>query len=169
MPARSRSATASIPIGPLVSDELQAGDGLSRSRTAARRQGRHRRQPGRRSGILRAAAVLTDTKPDMSVIREEIFGPVVCAIPFDDDDLDRIASTANDTPYGLAASIWTRDLGIAHKLARRVKAGTVWINTHNFGDPALPFGGFKQSGWGREMGFEAIELYTEVKAIAAAL
>ena len=81
----------------------------------------------------------------MSVIREEIFGPVVCAIPFDDDDLDRIASTANDTSYGLAASIWTRDLGVAHKLARRIKAGTVWINTHNFDDPALPFGGYKQS------------------------
>ena len=103
----------------------------------------------------------------MAVVREEIFGPVVCAIPFDDDDLDRIARTANDTPYGLAASIWTRDLGTAHKLARRIKAGTVWINTHNFGDPALPFGGFKQSGWGREMGYEAIELYTEVKAVAA--
>ena len=112
---------------------------------------------------------MTDTKPDMSVIREEIFGPVVCAIPFDDDDLDRIARTANDTSYGLAASIWTRDLGIAHKLARRIKAGTVWINTHNFGDPALPFGGYKQFGWGREMGYEAIELYTEVKAVAAAL
>jgi len=113
--------------------------------------------------------VLTDTKPEMSVIREEIFGPVVCAIPFDDDDLDRIARAANDTTYGLAASIWTRDLGTAHKLARRIKAGTVWINTHNFGDPALPFGGYKQSGWGREMGYEAIELYTEVKAVAAAL
>jgi acyl-CoA reductase-like NAD-dependent aldehyde dehydrogenase len=69
----------------------------------------------------------------------------------------------------LAASIWTRDLGIAHKLARRIKAGTVWVNTHNFGDPALPFGGYKQSGWGREMGYEAIELYTEVKAVVAAL
>jgi phenylacetaldehyde dehydrogenase len=107
--------------------------------------------------------VLTDAKPGMSAIREEIFGPVVCAIPFDDDDLDRIARTANDTSYGLAASIWTRDLGTAHKLARRIKAGTVWINTDNFGDPALPFGGYKQSGWGREMGYEAIELYTEVK------
>jgi phenylacetaldehyde dehydrogenase len=120
-------------------------------------------------GYFVQPTVLTDTKPEMSVIREEIFGPVVCAIPFDDDDLDRIARTANDTSYGLAASIWTRDLGIAHKLARRIKAGTVWINTHNYGDPALPFGGYKQSGWGREMGYEAIELYTEVKAVAAAL
>jgi phenylacetaldehyde dehydrogenase len=69
----------------------------------------------------------------------------------------------------IAASIWTRDLGIAHKLARRIKVGTVWINTHNSGDPALPFSGFKQSGWGREIGLEAIELYTEIKAVAATL
>ena len=80
-------------------------------------------------------------------------------MPFDDDDLGRIAREANNTSYGQAASIWTRDIGIAHKLARRIKAGTVWINTHNFGDPALPFGGYRQSGWGREMGHEAMELY----------
>jgi phenylacetaldehyde dehydrogenase len=113
--------------------------------------------------------VLAKTKPTMSVVREEIFGPVVCAMPFDDADLERIAKEANNTTYGLAASIWTRDIGIAHKLAKRIKAGTVWINTHNYGDAALPFGGYKQSGWGREMGFEAIELYTGVKAVAAAL
>ena len=105
----------------------------------------------------------------MSVVREEIFGPVVCAMPFDDADLDRIAREANATEYGLAASIWTTNLGIAHKLARRLRAGTVWINTHNAGDPALPFGGYKQSGWGREMGKEAMELYTEVKAVQAKL
>jgi phenylacetaldehyde dehydrogenase len=157
-------------LGPLVSEEqfrrvtgyLEAGQQQgARVVTGGGRVGD--------AGYFVQPTVLTDTRPEMSVVREEIFGPVVCAIPFDDDDLDRIARTANDTPYGLAASIWTRDLGIAHKLARRIKAGTVWINTHNFGDPALPFGGFKQSGWGREMGFEAIELYTEVKAVAAAL
>jgi phenylacetaldehyde dehydrogenase len=148
---------------------VQARDGILE---AGRQQGAQVVTGGSRvgdHGYFVQPTVLTETKPEMSVVREEIFGPVVCAIPFDDDDLDRIARTANDTPYGLAASIWTRDLGIAHKLARRIKAGTVWINTHNFGDPALPFGGFKQSGWGREMGFEAIELYTEVKAVAVAL
>ena len=84
-------------------------------------------------------------------------------------NIDRIAKEANQTMYGLAGSIWTRDLGIAHKLAKRIKAGSVWINTHNFGDPALPFGGFKQSGWGREMGHQAIELYTETKSVFASL
>jgi phenylacetaldehyde dehydrogenase len=157
-------------LGPLVSDEQFKR--VTGYLDAGRQQGAKVVTGGSRvgdQGYFVQPTVLTETKPEMSVIREEIFGPVVCAIPFDDDDLDRIARTANDTSYGLAASIWTRDLGIAHKLARRIKAGTVWINTHNFGDPALPFGGYKQSGWGREMGYEAIELYTEVKAVAAAL
>jgi phenylacetaldehyde dehydrogenase len=153
-------------LGPLVSDEQFKR--VTGYLEAGRQQGAKVVTGGSRvgdQGYFVQPTVLTDTNSDMSVVREEIFGPVVCAIPFDDDDLDRIARTANDTSYGLAASIWTRDLGIAHKLARRIKAGTVWINTHNFGDPALPFGGYKQSGWGRE----AIELYTEVKAVAAAL
>jgi phenylacetaldehyde dehydrogenase len=157
-------------IGPLVSDEQFRR--VTGYLEAGRQQGARVVTGGSRVGDVGyfvQPTVLTNTNPNMSVIREEIFGPVVCAIPFDDDDLDRIARTANDTSYGLAASIWTRDLGIAHKLARRIKAGSVWINTHNFGDPALPFGGFKQSGWGREMGYEAIELYTEVKSVAAAL
>ena len=157
-------------LGPLVSDEQFKR--VTGYLEAGRQQGAKIVTGGSRvgdQGYFVQPTVLADTKPEMSVVREEIFGPVVCAIPFDDDDLDRIARTANDTSYGLAASIWTRDLGIAHKLARRIKAGTVWINTHNFGDPALPFGGYKQSGWGREMGYEAIELYTEVKAVAAAL
>jgi phenylacetaldehyde dehydrogenase len=94
--------------------------------------------------------VLTQTNPEMSVVREEIFGPSCAQSRSMTMISTRIARTANDTTYGLAASIWTRDLGIAHKLARRIKAGTVGINTHNFGDPELPFGGFKQSGWPRE-------------------
>ena len=120
-------------------------------------------------GYFIQPTVLTKTTPAMKVVREEIFGPVVCAMPFSDDDLERLARQGNATEYGLAASIWTRDIGVAHKLARKLKAGSVWINVHNFNDVALPFGGYKQSGWGREMGFEAIELYTEVKAVAALL
>lgn len=120
-------------------------------------------------GFFVTPTVIAKTRPDMSVIREEIFGPVVCAIPFDTDDLDAIARDANDTAFGLAASLWTRDLGLAHKLAAKVKAGTIWINTHNFNDCALPFGGFKQSGWGRELGAQALDLYTQVKTVAIRL
>ncbi|WP_353617587.1 aldehyde dehydrogenase family protein [Roseobacter sp. TSBP12] len=76
--------------------------------------------------------------------------------------LDKVAAEANDIDFGLAASIWTRDISIAHKLAKKVKAGSVWINQHNFYDPALPFGGYKQSGWGREEGSEAFCTFTEV-------
>ena len=157
-------------MGPLVSDEQFRR--VTGYLDAGRQEGARVATGGERvgnAGYFVAPTILTDTRPAMAVVREEIFGPVVCAMPFDDADLDRIAREANATEYGLAASIWTRDLGIAHKLARRIKAGTVWINTHNSGDPALPFGGYKQSGWGREMGREALELYTEVKAVQARL
>ncbi len=105
----------------------------------------------------------------MKVIREEIFGPVVCAEPFDDADLESIAKKANDTIYGLAASIWTKDISKAHKLAHLIRSGTVWINCHNVLDASLPFGGYKQSGWGREMGGEVLANYTEIKAVTAKL
>jgi Aldehyde dehydrogenase family len=103
-------------------------------------------------GYFVAPTVFENTKPDMKIITEEIFGPVVCAQPFDDDDIDQ----ANDTIYGLAASVWTRNGGTAHKLASRIRSGTVWINCHNVFDASLPFGGYKQSGWGREMGEEVL-------------
>jgi len=155
-------------MGPLVSDEqlrrvtgyLESGkaDGA----TAVTGGGRF----GDR-GYFVEPTVLTNTTPEMKVVREEIFGPVVVAAPF--SDLDEIAAAANDTEYGLGAGIWTKDISKAHALAKKLRAGTVWINCYNVFDAALPFGGYKQSGWGREMGHEALEAYTEVKAVTAQL
>ncbi len=120
-------------------------------------------------GYFVQPTVLTNTKPSMKVVREEIFGPVVCAESFSDADLERVAREANNSVYGLAASVWTRDLSTAHKMARLIRSGTVWINCHNVFDASLPFGGYKQSGWGREMGEEVLHNYTEIKAVTAAL
>ena len=99
----------------------------------------------------------------MTVVREEIFGPVVVAASF--SNLDEVAAAANDTPYGLGAGIWTKDISKAHALAKKIKAGSIYINCYNVFDAALPFGGYKQSGWGREMGHEVLNNYTEVKAV----
>jgi phenylacetaldehyde dehydrogenase len=107
--------------------------------------------------------ILVDVKPNMSVVREEIFGPVVVAQRF--DDLDEVAKAANDTCYGLGAGIWTKDLSTMHRLASKIKAGTVWGNCHAIIDPALPFGGYKQSGIGREQARQGIEAYTELKTV----
>jgi len=111
--------------------------------------------------------VLVDVHPDMSVVREEIFGPVVVAQRF--DDIDDVAKSANDTCFGLGASIWTNDLNTMHKLAARIKAGTVWGNCHAMLDSALPFGGYKQSGIGRELAREGIEAYLETKTVIVKL
>jgi phenylacetaldehyde dehydrogenase len=116
------------------------------------------------SGYFVQPTVLTDTSNDMKVVREEIFGPVVTAAPFKDVEEDLIRR-ANDTTYGLAAGIYTRDIGKAHRIANRLKAGTVWVNCYNIFDAALPFGGYKQSGWGREMGHDALNNYLETKAV----
>ena len=114
-------------------------------------------------GYFVEPTVLVNTKPTMKVVQEEIFGPVVTAMPF--KSIDEIAAEANNTTYGLAAGIWTKDIAKAHSLANKLKAGTVWINCYNVFDAAMPFGGYKQSGWGREMGKEALELDTETKAV----
>jgi phenylacetaldehyde dehydrogenase len=113
--------------------------------------------------------VFAKTNDDMSIVREEIFGPVLVAQPFSDSDLDKIAENANNTPYGLAASLWSKDISIAHKMAAKLRAGTIWINCHNIFDASLPFGGYKESGWGREMGHEVLHAYTELKAVTVNL
>jgi phenylacetaldehyde dehydrogenase len=107
--------------------------------------------------------ILTDVNPQMSVVREEIFGPVVVAQRF--DDLDEVAKQANDTQYGLAAGIWTKDVAAMHKLASKLKAGTVWGNCHAMIDTALPFGGYKESGIGHEQGRLGIDAYLETKTV----
>jgi phenylacetaldehyde dehydrogenase len=151
-------------MGPLVSDEqlrrvtrfLHQGkqDGACVV-TGGKRQGDQ--------GYFIEPTVIKDVKPDMSIVREEIFGPVVVAEPFTSPE--ELVPRANQTEYGLAAGIWTRDISKAHRIAAEIRAGTVWINCYNVFDAALPFGGYKQSGWGREMGHEVLEAYTETKAV----
>jgi phenylacetaldehyde dehydrogenase len=99
----------------------------------------------------------------MKVVREEVFGPVLAAASF--DDLEEVIERANDSSYGLAASVWSNDLTAVHRLVPRLKAGTVYVNAPNLVDPAVPFGGYKHSGLGREMAKAAIEMYTETKAV----
>lgn len=119
--------------------------------------------PAAQGGHYVNPTVLADVKPDMSVVQEEIFGPVVVAQRF--DDLDEVAAAANDSAYGLGASIWTRDLSAMHRLAAKIKAGTVWGNCHATTDVGLPFGGYKQSGIGREKGRAGVEMFTELKTV----
>ncbi|HET6802475.1 MAG TPA: aldehyde dehydrogenase family protein [Casimicrobiaceae bacterium] len=118
-------------------------------------------------GYFVQPTVLVDARQDMRVVQEEIFGPVVVAMPF--DDVDEAVRLANDTMYGLGASIWSNDLGRVHRLIPRIKAGTVWVNCHSMLDSSLPFGGFKQSGIGREMGRAALDLFTETKSVLMAM
>lgn len=114
-------------------------------------------------GHYHAPTVLSGLHAGMEILREEVFGPVLCMMPFDDPA--ELASLANDSPYGLAASIWTRRLDAANQLAAQVRAGLVWVNCHGIPDMAVPFGGFRQSGWGRENGIEAMQQYLETKSI----
>ena len=115
------------------------------------------------NGNFMKPTVFGEVTNNMRIAREEIFGPVLSVIRFTDPE-DAVAQ-ANASPYGLAAGIWSKDIKKAHAVARRIKAGTVWINTYNQYDAAAPFGGYKRSGFGRELGSDAIRLFTETKTV----
>jgi phenylacetaldehyde dehydrogenase len=151
-------------MGPLVSEEqlhrvcgyLDSG----KSQGAKALAGGHKKEG---KGYFVEPTVLVNATEDMKVVQEEIFGPVVAAMPFSDPE--EISVRANDNVYGLAAGVWTQDISKANRMAEQLRAGTVWINCYNIFDAALPFGGYKQSGWGREMGHEVLKNYTETKAV----
>jgi len=158
----------STQMGPLVSDEQRARV-LSYIETG-KKEGASIVTGGDApsgDGYYVNPTIMVDVNQNMRVVREEIFGPVVVAQRY--EDLDEVAKAANDTLFGLGASIWTKDLSAMHKLAAKIKSGTVWGNCHTVIDPALPFGGYKQSGLGREQARQGVEAYTELKTVIIAL
>lgn len=155
-------------LGPLVSDRQQTR--VMEYIDSARTEGASVMVGGNAlvsEGYFVEPTIIRDVKPQMRVVQEEIFGPVLVATPV--EDLDELAAIANDTVYGLSASIWTRDISSAYGLARKIRAGTVTINTGSVAGPNIPFGGFKQSGWGRENGVDGIYSFTELKTVITAL
>lgn len=155
-------------MGPLVSREQM--DRVCNYIDIGRSQGATVVAGGGRAkdkGFYVQPTVLTNVTPVMRVVQEEIFGPVLTAMPY--DDLDEVAAWANDTPFGLGASIWSNNLSKVHRLIPKIKAGSVWVNCHSVLDPAIPFGGFKQSGIGRDMGKAALDSYLETKSVYIAV
>jgi aldehyde dehydrogenase (NAD+) len=171
--ARARKMTAGDPMDPktrfgALSSQKQM-ETVLRYIDSGNREGAtlvaggERTDIGTGKGYFVQPTVFADVRPEMTIAREEIFGPVLAAIEF--ADIDEAIARANESPYGLAAGVWTRDIKKAHYVARKLQAGTVWINTYNVYDTAAPFGGYKQSGFGREMSAHALEHYTQVKSV----
>ena len=156
---------AGVRMGPLVSKEQH--DRVKGYLDIGKKEGAKAKVGGaagnQERGYFIQPTVFTDVKNSMQIAREEIFGPVAAAIKFKDEN--DVVFQGNDTTYGLAAAVWTKDISRAHKIARSLKAGTVWVNTYGQIDPMSPFGGYKQSGFGRELGKYAIDLYTQIKSV----
>jgi aldehyde dehydrogenase (NAD+) len=162
------SVEPSTEIGPIVSEKQLAR--VTSYLEAGRAEGARSVAGGERvtegelgNGYFVRPTVFADVSDTMTIAREEIFGPVASVMPF--DTIDEVVQRANDTPFGLGGGVWTRDLGKAHHLARSLRTGVVWINTYNQQDAAMPFGGYKMSGWGRELSMYSLEEYLNVKAV----
>ncbi|TRW14430.1 aldehyde dehydrogenase family protein [Glacieibacterium frigidum] len=157
-------------VGPLISArqrsrvEAYIADGIASGATLA---AGGEALPG--PGNFVQPTIFTDCRPDMRIVREEIFGPVMAIQRFGDDDLDTLAARANDSIFGLSGSVWTRDLSTAHRMAGRIRSGHVSVNCHGAVGPNIPFGGYRQSGWGREFGREGLDQYLETKAVTVRL
>ncbi|HET6952295.1 MAG TPA: aldehyde dehydrogenase family protein [Acidimicrobiales bacterium] len=155
-------------IGPVVSEEqLQRVTGyiaVGRAEGASPVVGGHRLETDALAdGWFVAPTVFTGVDDGMRIAREEIFGPVACVMPF--DTIEEVVARSNATSFGLAGGVWTRDVGKAHRLAAELRTGTVWVNTYNLFDPAVPFGGYRMSGWGHECGPGALDEYLYTKAV----